>query len=52
MGQRPAGIYTSPSGAIYWDGRTELGQLVSSGLYFYTLTAGDFSQTRRLVIAK
>jgi hypothetical protein len=52
MGPRPAGIYTSPSRAIYWDGRTELGQSVSSGLYFYTLPAGDFSQTRRLVIAK
>ena len=52
IGQRPAGIYSQPSRAIYWDGKTELGQTVSSGIYFYTLTVGSFSQTRRLVIAK
>jgi hypothetical protein len=52
LGQQPAGLYQSRSRAAYWDGRDELGMQVTSGIYFYTLTAGDFSATRRMVIAK
>ena len=33
--------------AAYWDGRNHLGESVASGLYFYTLTAGEFSATTR-----
>ena len=47
-----AGIYRSRSRAMYWDGRNQLGESVASGLYFYTLTAGEFTATRRLVILK
>ena len=32
----------SRSKAIYWDGRNGLGEQVASGVYFYTLTAGDY----------
>ena len=52
LGHQSAGIYQSKSRAAYWDGRNELGELVASGLYFYTLTAGDFSATRKLLIRK
>ena len=52
LGHQAAGMYQSRSRAIYWDGRNQLGESVSSGLYFYTLTAGDFTATRRLVILK
>ena len=31
-------------------GGNEFGETVASGLYFYTLTAGDFSATRKMVI--
>ena len=47
-----AGIYRSRSRAVYWDGRNQFGGSVASGLYFYTLTAGDFTATRRMVILK
>ena len=52
LGQVPAGIYQSRSRAAYWDGRNAQGEPVASGVYFYTLTAGDFSATRKMVIRK
>ena len=52
LGQVPAGIYQSRSRAAYWDGRNAQGESVASGVYFYTLRAGDFSATRKMVIRK
>ena len=52
MGHQAAGMYRSRSRAAYWDGRNQLGEPVASGLYFYTLTAGDFTATRRMLILK
>jgi len=52
LGQQPGGMYQSKSRAAYWDGRNEVGERVASGLYFYTLTAGDFTATRKMLIVK
>ena len=52
LGHQPAGIYQERSRAAYWDGKNELGEAVASGLYFYTLTAGDFNATRKMLIRK
>ena len=52
MGHQSAAVYESQSKAIYWDGRNNLGESVASGLYFYTLTAGDYSATRKMLILK
>ena len=52
LGQVPAGIYQSRSRAAYWDGQNAQGEPVASGVYFYTLTAGDFKATRKMVIRK
>ena len=52
LGHQPAGTYQSKSRAAYWDGRNNLGEPVASGVYFYTLTAGDFSATRKMLIRK
>ena len=52
LGHQVAGMYSDRSSAAYWDGRNETGETVASGLYFYTLTAGDFSATRKMLIAK
>ena len=52
VGHQAAGMYKSRSRAIYWDGRNQLGESVASGLYFYTLTAAEFSATRRMLILK
>ena len=52
LGHQAAGMYQSRSRAVYWDGRNQLGESVASGLYFYTLTAGKFTGTRRMLILK
>ena len=52
LGQVPAGTYQNRSRAAYWDGRNAQGEPVASGVYFYTLSAGDFSATRKMVIRK
>ncbi|RKU22912.1 hypothetical protein C6500_02855 [Candidatus Poribacteria bacterium] len=52
LGHQTASVYESRSKAIYWDGRNEVGDRVASGIYFYTLTVGDYSATRKMVILK
>ena len=44
--------YVEVNKAIYWDGRTENGEQVSSGTYFYQIKAGDYTETRKMVILK
>ena len=52
LGHQRAGFYQSRSRAAYWDGRNNIGEPVASGVYFYTLSAGDFTATRKLLIRK
>ena len=52
VGHRVAGLYQSRHRAAYWDGKNQFGELVASGVYFYTLTAGDFTATRKMQIRK
>ena len=52
VGHRIASAYENRSKAIHWDGRNDVGEQVASGVYFYTLTAGDFSATRKMLILK
>jgi hypothetical protein len=43
----PAGRYS-----VAWDGRDVKGQRVASGVYFYRLVAGRFTDTKRMAILK
>ena len=52
VGHRVAAVYENRSKAIYWEGRNEIGEQVASGVYFYHLSAGEFSATRKMVILK
>ena len=52
LGNQAAGVYKSKGRAAYWDGKNEVGEPVASGVYFYTLTAGDFTATRKMLIRK
>jgi hypothetical protein len=44
---RPAGRYE-----ITWDGRDGGGNAAASGVYFYTLHAGPFTETRKMVLLR
>ena len=52
LGQQSAGVYKTLNRAAHWDGKNDIGEPVTSGIYFYTLTAGDFTATRKMLIRK
>ncbi|MFQ6043486.1 MAG: FlgD immunoglobulin-like domain containing protein, partial [Candidatus Poribacteria bacterium] len=52
LGEKRAGSYIAKDKAAYWDGKNDIGERVSSGVYFYTLQAGGFKATRRMLIVK
>ncbi len=52
LGHKEVGFYTDKNDAVYWDGRNQQGQLVASGVYFYSLTADDFTTTRKMLVGK
>ncbi len=52
LGHQPAAVYERREKAIHWNGRSNFGERVASGLYFYTLTAGDYTATRKMLILK
>lgn len=45
--QQSAGYRT-----VWWDGKDANGDDVSSGVYFYRLTAGEFSEVRKMMMVK
>jgi len=49
---REAGIYVKKDKAVYWDGKSDVGEEVASGIYFYSITAGDFSATRKMIVKR
>ena len=52
LGHQRPGVYYNRSRAAYWDGRNRHGEPVASGVYFYTLKAGNFTATRKMLIRK
>jgi hypothetical protein len=40
------------SGLVQWDGRNFRGEIVPSGVYIYSVKAGEFNQSRKMIILK
>jgi flagellar hook assembly protein FlgD len=45
--QQPAGYHIA-----VWDGRDNSGRLVPTGVYHYRIQAGNFTMTKRMLMAK
>lgn len=52
VGYQGAAVYESRSKAVYWDSKNEVGEQVASGVYFYHLSVGNYSATRKMLILK
>ena len=52
LGTQQAADYLTRESAAYWDGKNHAGETVSSGVYFYTIEAGSYEATRRMLILK
>lgn len=54
LGQEVAALLNSEQKAgfhqVNWNGRMMNGQVAATGVYFYQIKAGDFSQTRKMLI--
>ena len=52
LGQKLAGRYLSQKQAVYWNGKSQTGETMGSGTYFYQLQAGDYIEVRKMLILK
>ena len=52
LGSKPAGIYTTRDRAAHWNEHTQTGETAASGIYYYTIKAGAFAATRKMILLK
>ena len=52
LGNQSPGFYMTKGDAMHWAGKDNMGEKVASGVYFYTLEAGQFRATRKMTLLK
>jgi hypothetical protein len=45
-------VYEVGEHSVVWNGTDDNGRSVASGIYFYRMTAGDFTATRKMILMK
>jgi hypothetical protein len=52
LGEQAAGYYVTRDKSAYWDGTNDVGEQVTSGVYFYKFLAGKQTFVKRMVLLK
>ena len=52
LGRLEAGVYEGKERAAYWDGRNEVGEEVSSGIYMIELSVGGYRGVRKMCLMR
>ncbi|MBC8456784.1 MAG: S8 family peptidase [Deltaproteobacteria bacterium] len=52
LGRLSAGDYLDKRAAVYWNGLSQQGEFLPSGVYFYTIKTGKFTATRRMLMVR
>jgi len=52
LGYKSPGLYVDKAKAAYWDGKNDVGETVASGVYFYSIRAGNFTAVRKMLIVR
>jgi hypothetical protein len=47
-----SGVYRAGRHSVTWDGTDDAGRAVSSGVYFYRMVAGEYSEIKRMLLLK
>jgi hypothetical protein len=52
LGRRSSGTYTAIDKSAFWDGKSDSGESVSSGIYFYVLETGKYKSVKKMMLKK
>jgi photosystem II stability/assembly factor-like uncharacterized protein len=52
LGYKEIGDYSARDKAVYWDGKNDVGEEVTSGIYFYSIKSGDFTAVKKMIISR
>ena len=52
VGHRQVGFYIRRTNAIYWDGRNDLGEDMTSGIYYYRFISVGYDNLRKMIILR